>query len=154
MTETTNYGLKKPAEGSSGWAEDVNGNFDEIDSKMKDNEGIGETLSNHLSPGSTKHTAEQIASQVGDALGTQDGLDGLLRAIIGTLEPSEFTTSLNTLRNHLASNSNFKHSASDIQTNGSVWGIDSLPSVYTALHIMFNKWHICIILDMLLIVLQ
>jgi hypothetical protein len=127
MSDTTNYGLKKPAEGSSGWANDVNGNFDAIDSKMKANEGIGEMLSEHLTPGSTKHTADQIASQVGDALGTQDGLDGLLRAIIGTLDPAEFTRSLNDLRLHLTNNS-YRHNAYSISvqqisgyiTNGSL----------------------------------
>lgn len=109
MSETTNYRLIKPAEGSSGWADDVNNNFDVIDSKMKANEGIGEILSDHLTPGSTKHTAEQIVSQVGDALGTQDGLDGLLRAIVGTLDPTEFTRSLNDLRLHLTNNY-YRHS--------------------------------------------
>ncbi len=113
MTETTNYGLKKPAEGSSGWANDVNNNFDAIDSKMKANEGIGDALSEHLSGTPNKHTAEQISSQTVDALGVQEGLDGLLRAIVGTTNPSEFTRSLNDLRLHLTNNY-YRHSAGTI----------------------------------------
>lgn len=113
MTETTNYGLKKPAEGSSGWANDVNNNFDVIDNKMKANEGIGDALSEHLDGTPNKHTAEQIASQTVDALGVQDGLDGLLRAIVGTTDPSEFTRSLKDLKDHLTNNY-YRHNASSI----------------------------------------
>ncbi|MBI9113223.1 hypothetical protein, partial [Maridesulfovibrio ferrireducens] len=73
MTETTNYGLKKPAEGSSGWANDVNNNFDVIDNKMKANEGIGETLSGHLNGTGERHNAEAINSQLADILGLGGG---------------------------------------------------------------------------------
>jgi hypothetical protein len=37
MAETTNYSLKKPDIGSVGWGDDVNGNFDTIDSQLKTN---------------------------------------------------------------------------------------------------------------------
>jgi len=57
--------------------------------------------------------AEQIDSQNADALGVQDGLDGLLRAIVGTINPSEFTKNLKDLRDHL-SNNYYKHNAHSI----------------------------------------
>ncbi len=133
MTETTNYGLKKPAEGSSGWADNVNGNFDAIDSKMKANEGIGDALSEHLSGTPSKHTAEQIDSQTADALGVQDGLDGLLRDIVGTTNPNEFTRNLNHLRLHLL---NGGHWANSITCAFAQWGASD---VNTALDKIFNK---------------
>jgi hypothetical protein len=37
MATTTNYNLEKPSIGSVGWGEEVNANFDTIDSQMKDN---------------------------------------------------------------------------------------------------------------------
>ncbi len=132
MTETTNYGLKKPAEGSSGWSDDVNNNFDVIDNKMKANEGIGETLSEHLSGTPGKHTAEQIDSQTADAL-VNGSLENLLLAIVGTTNPSEFTKSLNDLRIHLL---NGGHWANKISCGFAYRGASD---VNTALDKIFDK---------------
>jgi len=135
MTETSNYGLKKPAEGSSGWANDVNGNFDAIDSKMKANEGIGDALSEHLNPGYGRHNLDDIASQFLDQLGVyQGGLDQLLQEIVGTTDSSEFTKSLNDLRLHVGTQGG--HWANRIACGFSLWGASN---VDTALSKIFNK---------------
>lgn len=72
MTETVNYGLKKPAAGENGWAADVNGNFDTIDSKMNDNES---GLANHVAAGTNKHAASAI--QAADGNSVEDKLAAL-----------------------------------------------------------------------------
>ncbi len=137
MTETTNYRLKKPAEGSSGWANDVNNNFDVIDNKMKANEGIGDTVSEHLSGSPGRHTSDQIASQIAEAL-VNGSLENLLLAIVGTSNPSEFTKNLNHLKDHLDGNST-KHESSSISIDLRTFGFTSYASVYTALYKIFNK---------------
>ncbi len=135
MTETTNYGLKKPAEGSSGWANDVNGNFDAIDSKMKANEGIGDALSEHLSGTPSKHTAEQIDSQTADAL-VNDSLESLLLAIVGTTNPGEFTRNLKDLSDHLFTGG---HSANSILCSYGQWGLSYGSNVYQLLDLIFGR---------------
>lgn len=139
MTETTNYGLKKPAEGSSGWAEDVNGNFDVIDNKMKANEGIGETLSEHLTPGYGRHNLDEIASQFLDQLGVyQGGLDQLLQEIVGTTDSSEFTKSLKDLKDHLPS-SGTNHNAQNISCAYTQWGLSYGNNVYLLFGLIFGR---------------
>ncbi len=137
MTETTNYGLKKPAEGSSGWADDVNNNFDVIDNKMKANEGIGETLSEHLSGTPGKHTAEQIDSQTADVL-VNGSLENLLLAIVGTTNPSEFTRNLKDLKDHIPS-SGTNHNAQNISCAYAQWGLRYGNNVYLLLGLIFGR---------------
>ncbi|MFA5628133.1 MAG: hypothetical protein WC965_11775 [Thiohalomonadaceae bacterium] len=59
MSNTTNnYNLVKPEEGSSGWANGMNGNLDNIDTLLKN---VSDLIANHQSGSGSKHAAAQIS---------------------------------------------------------------------------------------------
>ncbi len=103
MSNTTNYNLVKPSEGSSGWANDVNDNFDTIDANMKANndsiQDIGSDLNEHKAGGSP-HTTADILSQLSEQMNLGGDLEHLLLAIVGTDNPA-YMKNLNELYDHV-----------------------------------------------------
>jgi len=68
MANTTNYNLTKPDSGASGWAGDVNANFDAIDGQMKSN---ADAVAGHTGAGTGKHTASQVSTSGSSDVQTQ-----------------------------------------------------------------------------------
>jgi len=62
MPETTNFSLYKPVAGESGWADELNGNFDTIDALLYSHQT---SIDGHTGTGSNKHNAEQIRTSDG-----------------------------------------------------------------------------------------
>ncbi len=100
MSETNNYNLYKPASGESGWAQALNSNFDIIDTQIK---SAHDSISNHTSSGSNKHTASQIS--------TADGSN--VESKLSTL----FSSKADTSHTHDYANSNHAHSTDSVKNN-------------------------------------
>ncbi|MCD4829803.1 MAG: hypothetical protein K8R90_10285 [Candidatus Cloacimonetes bacterium] len=67
MPGTTNYNLYKPVAGESGWADEININFDVIDAQMMSNQN---SITGHTGTGSNKHEASQIRTTDGSSVQT------------------------------------------------------------------------------------
>ncbi len=140
MSNTTNYNLVKPSEGSSGWANDVNDNFDTIDANMKANndsiQDIGSDLNEHKAGGS--HTTADILSQLSEQMNLGGDLEHLLLAIVGTDDIAQIR-SLNDMYDH-ARGVDYKHYSCQIR-HGSSHVQQVLTDVLETMTIQYSLRH-------------
>eukprot|EP00831_Metopus_contortus_P015221 TRINITY_DN1631_c0_g1_i2.p2 TRINITY_DN1631_c0_g1~~TRINITY_DN1631_c0_g1_i2.p2 ORF type:complete len:368 (-),score=31.68 TRINITY_DN1631_c0_g1_i2:5-1108(-) len=113
MAKTTNYNLEKPVNQSSGWGDDVNGNFDTIDTLIKQ---LAEALIGKA-PSEHGHSTTAIISALANSLSSGD-FEGLLLKILGSSTDSA-PKSLADLKNHIAGTAD-KHGADKIDYNDGV----------------------------------
>lgn len=107
MAKTGNFNLEKPANGSNGWGDAVNENFDIIDSKLKENaDGLAEKA-----PSDHGHNTTAIISALANAL-TSGDFEALLLKILGS-DTDTAPKSLADLKAHIAGTAD-KHSSDKI----------------------------------------
>ncbi|MDD3501778.1 MAG: hypothetical protein RBS16_01875 [Candidatus Cloacimonadales bacterium] len=106
MSNTTNYNLTKPNEGSSGWANDLNSNFDTIDNVIKANEtAVQSHLISNSAHNASSIKSNTIADNVQEALNilnsNKANANHTHNIYITSSELEPMQTEINTIKNTL-----------------------------------------------------